>query len=328
VPGESRCASQGLETEAWISSVSGLYWNNIGVFFEMKAIVFAVLVPIVVSALTATAKDLEVIPGCSLVHTDWADGDSFSVKFPDGVERTIRLYGADCFEWHVTDSTDARRLRAQRRYFGISDYGAGSAESIAKAKEIGAEAALFVRKLLKSQFTVTTAFADARGDGKYKRYYGFVETADGIDLGDALVEAGLARAFGVYRARSKTQSAESYRERLKDLEMRAAKLEKGGWKYTNWDSLPEERKEERDEEDSLAAATDGAVELEKKSINPNTAPRDLLMKLPGIGEVSANRIIEGRGKRKYAAAEDLEAISGIGTKTIERIRDYLIFTSD
>lgn len=274
------------------------------------------------------AEDLQRFSGCSLVSTDWADGDSFSVKFPDGVERTIRLYGADCVEWHVNDSTDARRLRAQRRYFGISNFGGSSGKSIAKAKEIGAEAATFVSGLLKERFTVTTAFADARGDGKYKRYYGFVETSSGKDLGELLVEAGLARAFGVYRSRSETQTADSYRERLQDLELRAAKLEKGGWKFTNWDSLPEERKEERDEEDSLAEATDGVSELVKKSINPNTAPRDLLMMLPGIGEVSANRIIEGRGRRKYLAPEDLDDISGIGTKTIEQIREYLVFTID
>ena len=35
---------------------------------------------------------------------------------------------------------------------------------------------------LAKPFTVHTAFADARGDGKHKRIYGFVTTADGEDL--------------------------------------------------------------------------------------------------------------------------------------------------
>jgi hypothetical protein len=48
-----------------------------------------------------------------------ADEDSFQIQTPEGQEHTIRLYGADCIEWHVSDDSDARRLRAQRRYFGI-----------------------------------------------------------------------------------------------------------------------------------------------------------------------------------------------------------------
>ncbi len=57
-----------------------------------------------------------------LVTTEWADGDSFSVRFPDGKVQAIRLYGADCIEMHVSgDDSNARRLRDQRRYFGIDD---------------------------------------------------------------------------------------------------------------------------------------------------------------------------------------------------------------
>ena len=50
-------------------------------------------------------------PAATLVATEWADGDSFSVRFPDGKERTVRLYGADCIEMHVKgDDSNARRL--------------------------------------------------------------------------------------------------------------------------------------------------------------------------------------------------------------------------
>ena len=52
----------------------------------------------------ATPKPLTEIKGCTLVPTEWADGDSFLVKTPEGKEFTVRLYGADCLEWHVTDS--------------------------------------------------------------------------------------------------------------------------------------------------------------------------------------------------------------------------------
>jgi len=39
----------------------------------------------------ATAAELQAIEGCTLVPTDWADGDSFRVKLPAGEELTVRL---------------------------------------------------------------------------------------------------------------------------------------------------------------------------------------------------------------------------------------------
>ena len=291
----------------------------------MKGIFFTLLALMAWARAAAGADEIQNFPGCSLVVTEWADGDSFLVKFPDGEQRTLRLYGADCIEWHVTDQTDARRLRAQRRYFGISNYGGDAAASIAKAKRIGEQAGLSVRKLLSENFTVTTAFADARGDGKHKRYYGFVQLSGGRDLGEVLVESGLARAFGVYRNRPGVQSGEEYRERLKDRELRAAKLGAGAWEFTDWEALPGERKQERDEAEALAVATDGKANPSPKSIDINTAARDELMQLPGVGETIANRIIEAREFGPFKKAEDLSRVSGIGLKTIDKIRDYLTF---
>ncbi len=42
--------------------------------------------------------ELHRYAGCSLTPTEWADGDSFAVCFPDGKDYAIRLYGADCLE--------------------------------------------------------------------------------------------------------------------------------------------------------------------------------------------------------------------------------------
>jgi endonuclease YncB( thermonuclease family) len=138
------------------------------------------------------ATELQSFKGCKLVDAAWADGDSFPVRFPDGSEHTIRLYGADCLEANVNDTTDARRLRAQRRYFGISDYGDSPRSSIELAKSVGVEAKTQVRQILEQPFTVHTAFADGGGSGHYKRFYAFVATATGEDLATLLVERGLA----------------------------------------------------------------------------------------------------------------------------------------
>ncbi|QTN32103.1 helix-hairpin-helix domain-containing protein [Akkermansiaceae bacterium] len=265
---------------------------------------------------------LEKLENCTLVKTGWADGDSFLVRTADGKELTVRLYGADCIEYHVTDESDARRLREQRRYFGISGFGGAAEKSIALAKSLGGLAAEEVVRALGKPFTVHTSFADARGDGRYQRIYGFVTTADGEDLASHLVKMGLARAFGVYKQTPLGKSGNEYRAELADLELRAARLGKGAWKKTDWDQLPEERRAQREEEAELEIATGAKREFTGSPVNINSAARDELMRIPGIGEVTANRIIEGR---PYDEPADLQKVEGIGARTAERLLGYLDF---
>lgn len=156
----------------------------------------------------------------------------------------------------------------------------------------GKAAAEDVNAVLAKTFTVHTAFADARGDGKHKRIYGFVTTADGEDLSERLIRLGLARTFGVYRETPNKMAAGDYRAFLQDVELQAAKRGVGAWAKTNWDRLPDERQVERQENAELSLATASSQLPPGTRINPNTAPRDQLMRLPGVGEVIANRIIE------------------------------------
>ncbi len=269
---------------------------------------------------TGMAQDLVRLEPCKLVSTSWADGDSFLIEAPDGKQLTLRLYGADCIEWHVTDESDARRLREQRRYFGISGSPDRPRESIELAKDMGKAAAEETARALAMPFTIHTSFADARGDGKHQRVYAFVTTADGEDLSARLVRLGLARAFGVYReAPDKTPKAE-YEEQLNDLELQAARLGKGIWAKTDWKALPDERRLERQDNAELAEATGDTALPEGEKIDPNTAARDELMRLPGVGEKMANRIIEGRD---YHKLEDLDRVEGIGPGTLKKLKPHL-----
>ena len=276
------------------------------------------LVLLLLLAAPSWAADLQRLENVRLVPTDWADGDSFRVEAPDGEQHTVRLYGADCIEWHVTDETDARRLRAQRRYFGISSHGGSPQTSIKLATEHGALAGQAIAELLREPFTVLTTFADGRGDARYKRVYAFVETADGKDLSTELVRRGLARAYGVYRATADGSSRDDYREQLKDAELVAAHAGAGVWAYTDWESLPQERQAQRQEEAEDDIALGKAEPTE--AINLNTATRGELMSIRGVGEVTANRIIEAR---PYAQVDDLLKVTGIGPATLTKLKPYL-----
>ena len=271
------------------------------------------------------AEALVELRGCKFIQTEWADGDSFEIQTGEGSRHTVRLYGADCFEWHLTDKSDAKRLTAQRRYFGIAEYGGSPKSSNDAAKDLGKSAAEETARSLAKPFTVHTSFADARGDGKHKRIYAFITTSEGDELAERLVRLGLARAFGVYRETPQLKSAKDYQEHLRDLELMAAKKGVGAWSKTNWDHISAERQEQRKEDAELDLAAGNAKTPGNFKINPNTAARDQLMKIPGIGEVTANRIIGGR---PYKGASDLLNVEGVGSKTLKLIQPYLDFSGN
>lgn len=268
----------------------------------------------------SAAAPLESLEGCTFVPTEWADGDSFAVRLPDGKQKTIRLYGADCVEWHVNDASDERRLRAQRRYFGITNAAPTARGSIEMAKRFGRLAAEETATSLAKPFTVHTAFSDARGDGRHPRVYGFITCGDGRDLATHLVASGLARAYGVARETPDGRPASELRAHLADIELQAAKRGRGIWAETDWDKLPEERREQRDDDAQVELAIGTPALAPGQKLDPNTAARDDLMKLPGIGEAMANRIIE---HRPYAAKAELLKVPGIGPAKLRKLRPHI-----
>jgi competence protein ComEA len=79
---------------------------------------------------------------------------------------------------------------------------------------------------------------------------------------------------------------------------------------------------------ALTVAEEGApkASVAVAKINVNTAPLKELQRLPEIGKVTAERIIEYRTTVKpFAVPEDLLKVKGIGKKTLEKIRDQIVF---
>jgi len=66
--------------------------------------------------------------------------------------------------------------------------------------------------------------------------------------------------------------------------------------------------------------------LKEKSININTADTKELEKLPRIGPATAKKILDLRKEKgRFNKAEDLLEVKGIGPKTLEKIRPFIIF---
>ena len=61
-----------------------------------------------------------------------------------------------------------------------------------------------------------------------------------------------------------------------------------------------------------------------EKININTADRELLCTLKGIGEFTADKIIDYRTEHGgFGAIEEIMNVSGVGEKTFDRIKDAI-----
>jgi DNA uptake protein ComE-like DNA-binding protein len=257
----------------------------------------------------ASAQELQKFDGCRLVEAGWADGDSFSVALPDEKEIVLRLYYVDCNETAAATETDQRRVRDQSSYFGVDDHQV--------TLESGRQAAEEVKKLLSKPFTVHSAFASAPGRSAKPRTYGFVTLSDGRDLGEVLVGEGLARSYGVRRNTPDGLNTEAAEAKMDDLELGAAIARRGIWAKTDPQRLVTLREDRRAEDRQLREAFGTSA---GEPIDPNTATVDEIMLLPGVGEVLAERIVEGR---PYKSVEDLRRVPGVGEKVFARIEDSL-----
>ena len=265
------------------------------------------------------------------------DGDSFHVSV-EGHEYIFRLYFVDAPE---TGAEFRDRVEEQAKYFGVT---------VDQVLEVGDLAKQFAREKLTEPFLVRTCWEDAGGRSRMQRFYAFVQTRTG-DLGEQLVENGLARSHPATAKPEGLTSAVAEWQKLMALEQKARREKVGGWGVNENRMATRAQQPESengidpfdkffhpagDAPGSVAAATPATsgpvASLPSEETTPtalgslpskldvNAASLAELQNIPGIGPVVAQRIIEAR---PFKSADDLQRIKGIGAgKRYEKIRPF------
>ncbi len=94
-------------------------------------------------------------------------------------------------------------------------------------------------------------------------------------------------------------------------------------KIENNNSNNEEIKNENNNSNTEEKQDDKKEENSNKLVNLNTATKEELMSISGIGESKAKNIIEYRNKNKFTKIEDILNVSGIGESVFEKIKEYI-----
>jgi competence protein ComEA len=269
------------------------------------------------------------------------DGDSFHVSV-EGHEYIFRLYFVDAPE---TSGEFRDRVEEQAKYFGIT---------VDQVLEVGDLAKQFTREKLTEPFLVRTCWEDAGGRSRMQRFYAFVQTRTG-DLGEQLVENGLARSHPPTAKPEGLTSAAAEWQKLMALEQKAKRGKVGAW-GANENRIAIRAQQPESEKgidpfdkffhpagetapatptppgESAQPARTVPVSLPSEETTPttlgpvqskldvNTPSLAELQNIPGIGPVVAERIIEGR---PFKSANDLQRVKGIGAgKRYEKIRPF------
>ncbi len=260
----------------------------------------------------AAAQSWETFRDCRLIEHDGNDGDSFHVQAGDR-HLVVRLYFVDCPETSAGTDADAKRIREQARYFGLTN--------MTRVIHYGHEAQALVTQLLAEPFTVQTTVAPAPGRSAIPRVYAMVTTPAGKDLGTMLVQRGFARVYGTKRETPDGVTGDKFAARLNDEETQAMLHRAGIWSETAADLLVELRAQQRRDDAELQDIRRGLHGDEARGpVDLNTATNRQLQSIPGVGPVLATRIIE---HRPYASVEELLRVPGIGEKLLDRLRPHV-----
>lgn len=137
------------------------------------------------------------------------------------------------------------------------------------------------------------------------------------------MQKGLARTRGIGRKSPEGVPRDEMIERLRDFEISAILKRVGIWSESDSERIAALRAEQRSEDSELQKIKDQVTESKAPQglLDLNTATETELQSINAIGPVAAKRIIAGR---PYKTVDDLLQVSGIGPKTLESIRDFVV----
>ena len=84
-----------------------------------------------------------------------------------------------------------------------------------------------------------------------------------------------------------------------------------------------EKSEKENNEITVKENNDIIDEVQNNKVNINTASKQELMSVSGIGSAKADSIIEYRKTNKFNTIDDIKNISGIGDSLFEKIKEYI-----
>ena len=96
-----------------------------------------------------------------------------------------------------------------------------------------------------------------------------------------------------------------------------------GDSLAQWEPLSDEDLAADSAAKAASKRSSGKKQPPSGPININTASKPELMRLPGVGEKTAEAIIAYRGARKFASPADIMNVKGIGPKKYEKMRPFL-----
>jgi len=262
----------------------------------------------------------ETLEGCQLTRNDSNDGDSFHVRH-NGQDYIFRLYFVDAPE---TDELFPARVEEQVEVFGTDTR---------RVLAAGKEATNFTARQLARPFTVVTCRQDARGMSRLPRYFAFVTTAEGQDLGELLVAAGWARSFGVAAAPPGRQ-IEQLRRKYDTLQARAKASKLGAWGGGRGGAGTDLGSEGKRGADEVEVESDDLVsriwasnsllfDVVEASSNPSPvaavvqAPAEEVLAAPEDEKPGVTK--DGKVDLNHATADQLQTLPGIDAAAAEAI---------
>lgn len=143
-----------------------------------------------------------------------------------------------------------------------------------------------------------------------------------VYVSGAVARPGLYELPAGIRAQEAVEAAGGFTEAANQEKVNLAKKLKDG-SQVNVPALKGSKKVVTGTNTSAGTASIGSQQKQAGLVNINTASITELDSLPGVGEVTAQRIVEYRQQHSFTRIEDIMQVKGIGEAKFNKMKDRL-----